>query len=254
MTATNLVKDYQVAEKLPQEFLDLLKSVTAKRPKTVIDHILAHGQITTEELQKLYGYEHPPRAARDVREQGIPLETFKVTNAQGRSIAAYRFADPSSVRQEVLSGRKVISKAFKQNLVNQFGGRCGICLTAMEARYLQVDHRIPFQVAGEGIGERKLGEYMLICGSCNRAKSWSCEHCPNWLEKHEPAICKTCYWASPEAYRHIATQELRRLDVTWQDHEIVEYDRLAKLAKKSGVPVGEFVKSLVQSATRSTRK
>ena len=33
---------------LPKEFLELLNSVTAKRPKTVIDHILKHGQITTE--------------------------------------------------------------------------------------------------------------------------------------------------------------------------------------------------------------
>ena len=37
-------------ETYPQEFLKLLKSVTAKRPKTVIDHILEYGQITTEEL------------------------------------------------------------------------------------------------------------------------------------------------------------------------------------------------------------
>ena len=29
-------------------------------------------------------------------------------------------------------------------------------------------------------------EYMLLCGSCNRAKSWSCEHCANWLEEESP--------------------------------------------------------------------
>lgn len=243
-----------MAEKIPQEFLDLLKSVSAKRPKTVIDHILEHGHITTEELQSLYGYEHPPRAARDVREQGIPLETFRVENSQGRRIAAYRFADPTKIRQGVLSGRKVISKAFKQSLVDQLGSRCAICLTSMETRYLQVDHRVPFQVGGEGAGERKTEEFMLTCGSCNRAKSWSCEHCLNWLETHEPAVCKTCYWASPEAYQHVATQELRRLDVTWQDQEVVEYDRLAKLAKKSGIQVGEYVKLLVQSATKPKQR
>ena len=94
---------------------------------------------------------------------------------------------------------------------------------------------------------------MLICGSCNRAKSWSCEHCPNWLKRHEPAVCKSCYWASPEGYNHIATQELRRLDVTWQQAEVFEYDSLANLAKAAGVPVGEFVKSLVKSATKHKR-
>ena len=38
-----------------QEFLDLLKSITAKRPKTVIDHILKYGFITTEDLKNKYG-------------------------------------------------------------------------------------------------------------------------------------------------------------------------------------------------------
>lgn len=46
-------------QKYPKEFLELCKSVTAKRPKTVIDHILKHGHITTEELKEKYGYNHP---------------------------------------------------------------------------------------------------------------------------------------------------------------------------------------------------
>ena len=39
---------------LPEDFIEKLKSVTAKRPKTVIDHILKHGFITTDELSELY--------------------------------------------------------------------------------------------------------------------------------------------------------------------------------------------------------
>ena len=77
-------------DKLSDEFLARLNSVTAKRPKTVIQYILKHGFITTEDLKNL-GYEHAPRAARDVREQGIPLETFRVKDSTGKSIAAYRF-------------------------------------------------------------------------------------------------------------------------------------------------------------------
>ena len=70
--------------KYPKEFLELCASITGKRPKTVIDHILKHGHITTEELKNKYGYDHPPRAARDVRELGIQLETFRVEAANGR--------------------------------------------------------------------------------------------------------------------------------------------------------------------------
>ncbi len=49
-----------------KEFLDLLYSVKEKRPKTVIQHILKNGFITTEELKNTYGYNHPPRAVRDL--------------------------------------------------------------------------------------------------------------------------------------------------------------------------------------------
>ena len=78
-------------ESLTDEFKAQLKAVTGRRARVVIDHILEHGHITTEELKDTYGYNHPPRAARDVREQGVPLETFKVTGSDGRRIGAYRF-------------------------------------------------------------------------------------------------------------------------------------------------------------------
>ena len=38
-------------KQFPQSFLDKLNSVTNKRPATVIQHILKHGYITTEELK-----------------------------------------------------------------------------------------------------------------------------------------------------------------------------------------------------------
>ncbi len=50
-----------MATDYPEEFLVKLRAVTAKRPRIVIEHILEHGQITTEELKELYGYGHPPR-------------------------------------------------------------------------------------------------------------------------------------------------------------------------------------------------
>ena len=95
----------------PKEFIELLQSVKGKRPKTVIDHILKYGQITTEELKDTYGYNHPPRAVRDVRERGIPLKTFRTTGSDGRKIAAYKFGDPSEVRAAQLSGRTAFSSS-----------------------------------------------------------------------------------------------------------------------------------------------
>jgi len=237
-----------VPQDLPEWFIKKAKAVTAKRAKTVIDHIFEHGHITTEELKTLYGYDHPPRAARDVREQGIPLETFRIAGTQGKSIAAYRFADASKIRAGILAGRKVFSKEFKELLVERSGSKCAVCLTEYEARYLQVDHRVPYEVGGEGGGEAAPDEFQLICGSCNRAKSWSCEHCSNWTEYLEPKLCETCYWANPESYKHVALRPVRRLEVVWSEQEVSEYDRLLKLAKRQRQPLPEFVKAVLRKA------
>jgi hypothetical protein len=103
-----------MATELPRELLELCQSVTAKRPKTVIDHILQHGFITTEDLKETYGYNHPPRAVRDVKEQGIPIETFRVTGKDGRKMAAYRFGKWLGHRVKRLEGRTALSKQLKQ--------------------------------------------------------------------------------------------------------------------------------------------
>lgn len=234
------------ATDLPTAFLKKLKSVNAKRPKTVIDHILEHGFVTTEELSELYGYEHAPRAARDVRELGIPLETFRVKGRHGRKIAAYRFGDPSSLRGGTIGGRKAWPKEFKSQLTAANGERCTVCFTPYEALYLQIDHRVPYEVGGDPEGDLDVADYMLLCGSCNRAKSWSCEHCMNWRIDHSIDVCKTCYWAHPEDYRHIALRLIRRLDVTWTEDRVQEYDRLLELSKYAEQDLPDFVKECLR--------
>jgi len=181
-------------KKYPKEFLKLAESITNKRAKIVIDHILKHGFITTEDLEKTYGYNHPPRAARDVREAGIPLETFKTKSADGKSIAAYRFGDLSKIRNNRVDGRQIFSKDFKKSLYDANNGHCYICNGKFEERYLQVDHRVPYEISGDDENfQQNINDYMLLCASCNRAKSWSCEHCENWNDSKDIEICLKCY-------------------------------------------------------------
>ncbi len=233
--------------KLPKEFIDLCHSVTAKRPKTIIDHILKHGSITTEELKEKYGYNHPPRAARDVREHGIPLETFRVTGSDGREIAAYRFSDVSSQRFKKLSGRTGLSKKIKDALVEKYGCKCFIYLEEVDERELQIDHRVPYEVGGDGEGaELNPEDFMLLSGSANRAKSWSCEHCENWKNIKDRTICLTCYWAYPENYSHIATRQIRRLDLVWQGKEIDIYEKLKAEAHSLEKEIPLFIKEILE--------
>ncbi len=231
------------SELLPDEIAALLKSVKSRRAKIVIEHIVKHGFVTTEELEKIYGYKHPPRAARDVREAGIPLETFRVRASNGRWIAAYRLGDVSDIIAGRAGGRETIPKAVKRELYSKSGGRCAICYAHFELRYLQVDHRVPYEVSGGGKGDP--AEFMLLCASCNRAKSWSCEHCANWLSEKSADVCRRCYWADPESYTHVALLEVRRVDVQWSGEEIEVYERLRRAARDGGFPLPDYVKAII---------
>jgi hypothetical protein len=236
----------------PDWFLDRLDDVTGKRSRIVVDHILEHGHISTEELEKEYGYSHPPRAARDVREQGIPLETFYVKNSEGQRIGAYRFGDPSELRRDRTSGRQHFSKSFKKELLNRQGNKCAVCSRELASRYLQIDHRVPYEVGGEsGTDDRDPDAYMLLCRSCNRAKSWSCEHCENWLKDHDPEACRSCYWGSPRSYTHIALTPARRLDVAWSGEGVSIYDKLRRDAQEKGLALPDYVKRVLRRFVES---
>jgi hypothetical protein len=240
--------------KLTPEFLTLVKAVTKKRAKVVIDHLIAHGQLTTDELKDLYGYSHAPRAIRDVRELGIPIETINVKGKDGKTVAAYKFGDPSNIRATQLSGRTAFSKKLKDELVEKFGPTCAIYLEPFPIRELQIDHRIPFEIAGEteALSEGS-DNYMLVCASANRAKSWSCEHCPNW-QKKDKEVCRKCYWASPESYQHIATRDIRRLDLLWAGEAVVEYEAIVTAAFNAQESAPEYVKAVMRIHLDKIRK
>ena len=233
-------------EPFPAEFMELLRSVSARRPRTVIDHIFEHGQITTEELRDIYGYNHPPRAVRDVREHGIPIETFRVVGSDGRHIAAYRFGDPSEQRAAQLSGRTAFTTALKSSLIERFGARCNLYMETFPENELQIDHRVPFEISGDVELPDDPNEYMLLCASANRAKSWSCEHCENW-QVREVSSCRSCYWAFPEQYSHVAMRDIRRLDIMWSGEEVRDYESLRDEAEGNDEDLPVFVKNVLRS-------
>ena len=223
----------------PKEFLDLLESVDKKRPRTVIEHILKHGHITSQELQDLYGYHHPPRAIRDVREYGIPIVTYRVTADDGRSIAAYRFGNPNDAAPPLAksAGRTALSKRLKRALSDQYGAKCFIYGEPMDESLLQVDHRIPYEIGGE-----QDANFMLLSPSANRAKSWTCEHCDNWKTK-DKSVCARCFWAYPEDYDHVAGRKVKTVSLLFSGDETKDYDRLVKLSGQE--PIQATIKRIL---------
>jgi len=235
---------------LPKEFLKYVRSITNKRAIIVIDHIIENGFISTADLESTYGYSHPPRAARDVREAGIPLETFKVKSKNGKSIAAYKFGDVTKHQINRIDGRTIFPKEFKEKLYELGKGRCYICNGEFIERYLQVDHRVPYEIGGDINSIRNIEDFMLLCGSCNRAKSWSCEHCENWKTEKKPSLCTQCYWGSPLKYNHIALKEIRRLDLYWDGDDVKYYDAIRIIAEQNKIDLPDFIKSIIAKKTK----
>lgn len=237
-----------MSNEVDPRILALCEQVSAKRPRTVIDHILQHGQVTTEELRDHYGYDHPPRAARDVREEGIPLVTVWVRSPlTGRRIGAYRFGNPHDIKRGRIGGRRAFSKAFRDRLISYYDSRDAITGEKMDARYLQIDHRIPYEVAGDTIhDETKLEDYMLLDASSQRAKSWSCEQCPNWQQHHDDRVCRSCFWAFPQQYTHVAGEQVRRVHIEWRGEEIDVFERLHSRAEREDTTVAALLKRLAR--------
>ena len=228
------------------KLLEAARKVTAHRAKVVIDHIIKHGHITTEELKETYGYNHPPRAAGDVRDQGIPLETFKVKGSDGRSIGAYRFGDPSKIENGKLGGRKILPKQLKKELIEMFGARCAISTEQYDEAHLQIDHRIPYRISGDEGTARNPADFMLLSGAAQRQKSWACEHCQNFLVDKKLAACRTCYWAFPENFTHVAMKQERRVDLTFSGLEIKKFQKLENRAKINDSSIQDEIKKLIK--------
>ena len=234
--------------KIPVEVQAIIDGLTNKRAMVVINHIVKYGQITTEQLELEYGYKHPPRAARDVREAGIPLKTIKVKSRDGsRTIGAYTFGDFATVRVDRLSGRRAWPKEFKKNLINRYGSKCHLSDAQLPARALQIDHRIPYEIDGDSTTATiSLDDFMLLSGTMNTAKAWSCKNCKNTKILKDSNICRKCYWAYPENYSHVAMKDIRRLDLVWQNKEVKDYDSLIKLSREENVELPDFIKAALK--------
>jgi len=220
---------------IPKDLLDRIAKVTNKRARFVLDSIAKNGLVTTEQINHA-GYDHPPRAAQDVRDLGFSLKTIKVKHTNGRSIAAYAFGEGEFDCGK--AGRRLLPKRERDAIIHAAGNTCHICGAAHN---LQVDHRIPYEVAGEAYSDEG-HPFQVLCGSCNRKKSWDCEHCRNRLEMNEPDICRSCYWAEPTVYSHIAMQQQRRVDLVWIGDEVKDFERIQHKAERHNRSVLEEIK------------
>ena len=181
------------------------------------------------------------RAAQDVRDLGFRIKTVKAKHTNGRAIAAYMFDEGKLEAGK--QGRRLLPKKERDALIHAAGDKCQICGAEHN---LQVDHRIPYEVAGETLrGEERA--YQILDGSCNRKKSWACEHCRNWLEDNVVDLCRTCYWAEPISYTHVAMQPQRRADLVWIGDEVNDFEQIRLEAEQNQRSVPEHMKQIMKA-------
>lgn len=224
-----------------------VKTGSNRRAVAAIKVMLEKGFVTTDDLNDL-GYNHPPRAIGDVRDAGIPVITGSgISERSGRRMAVYTLGRAQDIVNGRIGGRSALPKAFKDKLISHYGSKDCITGATLPSQVLQIDHRVPYRVAGDaGLQDHDVSAYMLLDASSQRAKSWSCEHCRNFLELLKPSVCGTCYWAHPEAYDHIAMEQLRRTEISWQGEDVQLHDRLKEKADAIGITLGELLKRVAR--------
>lgn len=235
-----------------QRYLDWVRQrKMSKRAREALEIMIANGSVTTEELSSTYGLQHPPRAMSDLKDAGVVFESRLIQSATpGKRVAQYSLVDVFAGDGDeggsaVFRPRKAIPKKVKQDLIMEHGPRCTACGGVFRPTQLQVDHRIPFRIGGDPeVWDDDT--VMLLCNSDNRAKSWTCEHCPNW-DTRNADFCRTCYWCIPDGPNtHVADDELRRTEIVWSGEEIVLYDEMAKQASVLEMTVQEYIKYILE--------
>ncbi len=236
----------------PQEFFSRLRGMS-RRARLVAWCIFEQGSVSTQSLKDA-GYEHPPRARKDLTDHGVRVETARAKHPEtGRPMGLYSFADPGQVLAADQSGRSAVPKKLSDAVLARDGHRCSLCSGRFGRQDLQADHRVPYAIGGDAQGQAPdASDLMAVCRSCNRAKSWSCEHCPNWSDQ-DRATCATCYWAAPGSYTHIALQDVRRADIVWQGNEVAVFDLVRALSAQASTPLPDYVKAVLADHVRGRR-
>lgn len=229
-------------------YLSRVLTVCSSRARFVIEKIQRQGSITSDEIQ-VEGYLHGARAVGDVRDQGVPLVTARTDGKDGRQMAIYTFGLSDDIKPHMFGGRVAFPPSLKPLLIARDGNYCAISKRSLPADKLQIDHRVPYYIAGDPRGARDPAEFMLLSAQMQRAKSWACENCPNGKVGFDVSICRSCYWASPDDYRHVATSHERRLELIFTADETRIFDELKEKASRINLTAQAYAKLTLKEAT-----
>ena len=59
-------------------------------------------------------------------------------------------------------------------------------------------------------------------------------------------MCKTCYYAYPESYEHIAGKEERKIDLVFRNTDLPLYESITKTAREKNISNQELLKRILR--------
>jgi DNA adenine methylase len=229
-------------EVVPENIQALCSAVTKHRAKGVVTTILDRGFVTKDQIEVDLGQAHAPRAAQDVKDEGIPLSNQKFKYPDQSNGSYYIFDLDKDAQEGKTGGRKPFPKSFKRLLLEHYGPVHAFTGEPFPEGMLSIDHRVPYAVQGDG-DNRDPSDFMLIDATYQRRKSFACEKCPN-LNERDVSVCKRCYWASPSDYDHSATHPIRQTLLSWNGKgELDDFNRIKLASDKKGQPIQTFLKT-----------
>jgi hypothetical protein len=207
-------KDYvrQLTLIATDAFVDvLLSSSMGKSARFVRNLLLRQGYTTTAQVRVQYD----PVAIFDLSRLGVPLKSERIRE-NGRGSKRYML-DPEAFSQKV-ERRDFLTPAGRKRLCSMYSNKCAICGYFSSYYILQVDHRVPFSLVGNSLMRSEgFASLQPLCPSCNSAKENACTDCVISTKDFE--CCRTCYWAYPNKYEHIATRIEQRLTLVAENLE-----------------------------------
>lgn len=238
---------------MKKELEDYIKEalpLCSARAVFVIEHIMKHGSIDADDLVDA-GFVHGARAIGDVRDQGIPLTRTNIKGLNNRTIGEYRFGSASEIKRNRFGGRITFPSSLKKKLIERDGLVCSISGISLSAKELQIDHRIPYFISGDILGVKNPDDFMLLSSSMQRTKSWDCENCENIKNYVDLEICRTCYWAYPENYSHVAMRKQRSMNLVWEGDEVDDFDKLVEESTETDCSPQTLIKGIVKQRYKS---
>jgi len=232
---------------VPEHVRELCGQVSKARAKGVVDAILGRGFVTRDQIESDLGQQHAPRAAQDVKDEGIPLANIKFTYPDKQKSSYYIFDLGEEVQAGKLGGRKRFKKSFKEAMVAHYGPIHAFTGEPFPERMLSIDHRIPYAIKGD-TDDPDVADFMLLDGTYQRRKSFACENCSNFKAK-DVAVCGRCYWAFPDDYDHAATYPIRQVHISWTGgEELEDFGKIDAASRRRAQPIQTFMKEASKDA------